>query len=134
MTRQRRVLLDTLASLDSHPTAAELYEIVRKQLPNVSQGTVYRNLRSLQELGCVQELDYGSGASHFDAMVEPHYHLRCRDCHKVIDLPIEREASPGLERAREAAPGWSVSEHRIEFLGQCPDCRDNETDSNQEGS
>ena len=134
MTRQLRVLLDTLGSVDTHPTAAELYEMVREQLPDVSQGTVYRNLRSLQKLGYVQELDYGAGASHYDATVEPHYHLRCSGCSQVVDLHIERQPSPGLERAQQAAPGWHVSQHRVEFLGLCPECHDSETGNDQEGS
>lgn len=133
MTRQRRILLETLASVDTHPTAAELYEMVRERLPDISQGTVYRNLRSLQELGYVQELDYGPGAAHFDATVEPHYHLRCRECSRVVDLDIEREPSPDVDRAQQAAPDWHVSEHRVEFLGLCPECRDSETNTDQEG-
>lgn len=134
MTRQRRVLLETLSRVDTHPTAAELYEMVRRRLPDVSQGTVYRNLRHLEELGYVQELDYGPGASHFDATVEPHYHLRCDECQRVIDLHIEREPSPGIDAAQRAAPQWRVCDHRVEFRGLCPKCRDNETGKNQEGT
>ena len=61
MTRQCQIILDTLASVDCHPTAGELHEMVRRRLPGISQGTVYRNLRRLQELGYVLELDYGAG-------------------------------------------------------------------------
>ena len=124
MTEQCRAVLDALASVNTHPTAAEVYEMVRKQLPDVSQGTVYRNLRKLIELGYAQELDYGSGASHFDACVEPHYHVRCVECGRLADLPIEHELAPCLDEARRAAEGWDISEHRIEFMGLCPDCRD----------
>ncbi len=134
MTRQRRILLEALVSVDTHPTAAELYGMVRQRLPEISQGTVYRNLRRLQELGYVQELDYGPGASHFDATVDPHYHLRCGRCSRIVDLDIEREPSPGIERAQQAAPDWRVSEHRVEFLGLCPRCRDSDTENDQEGA
>ncbi len=133
MTEQRRVLLDTLSSVDSHPTAAELYEMVRDRLPDISQGTVYRNLRRLHELGYVQKLDYGPGASHFDATVKPHYHLRCRECECVIDLDIEREPVPGIERAQNAATNWEVIEHRVEFLGVCPKCRKTGIKDHEEG-
>lgn len=119
MTRQRRIILDTLASVVSHPTAAELHEMVRRRLPDISQGTVYRNLRRLQELGYVRELDYGSGPAHFDATVEPHCHVRCRCCGRVADVecePAERARNP-----REPA-GWRIEEERVEFIGLCPDC------------
>jgi len=126
MTRQRRIILDTLASVDTHPTAAELYEMVRAQLPDISQGTVYRNLRQLQELGYVLELDYGPGASHFDARVQPHYHVRCRECDRVADLPCAPVEC--LEQARRAAEGWTIDEQRVEFTGLCPDCRKRQAD------
>ncbi len=135
MTEQRRVVLETLASLNSHPTAAELYEIVREKLPDISQGTVYRNLKRLKELGYVQELDYGPGASHFDARVEPHYHVRCLECGRVADLEIERRPAPCIEEARRAAGEWVISGHRVEFVGICPKCRGTETEQrDREGS
>jgi Fe2+ or Zn2+ uptake regulation protein len=126
MTEQRRAVLDALASVETHPTAAEVYEIVRAQVSDVSQGTVYRNLHTLVDLGLAQELDYGPGASHFDATVEPHYHVRCVECGRVDDLPIEREPAPCIDEAREVATDWHISEHRVEFMGLCPDCRKNQ--------
>jgi len=100
--------------------------MVREVLPDVSQGTVYRNLRRLIDLGYAQELDYGSGASHFDACVEPHYHLRCVECGRVADLPIDSEPVPCIAEARRAVKDWTISEHRIEFMGLCPACRESE--------
>ncbi|MGI5816866.1 MAG: Fur family transcriptional regulator [Armatimonadota bacterium] len=126
MTAQCRAVLEALASVDTHPTAAEVYEMVREQLPDISQGTVYRNLHKLTELGYAQELDYGPGATHFDATVTRHYHVRCVECGRVDDLPIERRPAPCLDEAQEAADGWRISEHRVEFMGLCPDCRDNQ--------
>ncbi len=126
MTAQRRAVLEALASVDTHPTAAEVYEMVREELPDVSQGTVYRNLRKLIELGYAQELDYGPGASRFDATIDPHYHVRCVQCGRVEDLPIEREPAPRIDEARKAADDWDISGHRVEFMGLCPTCRENQ--------
>ncbi len=132
MTEQCRVVLETLASVDTHPTAAELHEMVRVKLPDISQGTVYRNLRRLQELGYVLELDYGPGASHFDARVEQHYHVRCLRCGRVADLDCEVVAC--LAEARRAAGEWLIEGERVEFVGLCPECRETESDeTNQEG-
>ncbi|NLO05247.1 MAG: transcriptional repressor [candidate division WS1 bacterium] len=122
MTRQCRAVLDALASVDMHPTAAEVYEIVRETVPDISQGTVYRNLRRLVELGYAQELDYGPGASHFDASVESHCHARCTNCSKIIDLDIDSSLAPCLKEAQAAAKGWQISDQRIEFEGLCPEC------------
>jgi Fe2+ or Zn2+ uptake regulation protein len=124
MTEQRRAVLNALASVDTHPTAAEVYEMVREELPDVSQGTVYRNLRKLIDLGYARELNYGQGASHFDAMVEPHSHVRCLDCGRVADLDLDCEVGPCLEEARRAADDWQIAERRVEFTGLCPDCLD----------
>lgn len=126
MTEQRRAVLEALASVDTHPTAAEVYEMVREELPDVSQGTVYRNLHKLVELGYAQELDYGPGASHFDATVKPHYHVRCARCGRVDDLHVDRKPVPCIDEAREAAGDWEIFEHRVEFMGLCPDCRKNQ--------
>jgi len=131
MTRQRRIVLDTLASVDCHPTAAELYEMVREQLPGISQGTVYRNLRHLQELGYVLELDYGAGPAHFDATVTPHCHVRCRHCDRVADIDCERAPEPA---AASPVMGWRIDEERVEFIGLCPECRATQDDqTDQEG-
>ncbi len=126
MTDQRRAVLDALASVDTHPTAAELYDMVRNELPDISQGTVYRNLRKLIDLGYAIELDYGSGASHFDATVEPHYHVRCVECGRITDLPIDCEPAPCIDEARGAAEDWKISGRRVEFTGLCPDCQTND--------
>lgn len=126
MTRQRRVILDTLADVHTHPTAAELYDMVREQLPDISQATVYRNLRQLQELGYVRELSYGTDASHYDARVEPHYHVRCRRCGRVDDVHLDVEPTPSVEDARRAADRWRIDGCRVEFVGLCPDCSEAE--------
>lgn len=131
MTRQCRIILDTLAAVACHPTAGELHEMVRKRLPGISQGTVYRNLRRLQELGYVLELDYGAGPAHFDARVTPHHHVRCRSCGRVAD--IEGASAPQLAEV-PGPPGWRLEEERVEFIGLCPECRADQDDQiNQEG-
>ena len=79
VTRQRRIILEELRKMDSHPTAAKVYEIVRHRLPNISLGTVYRNLNVLDDLGLLQKIQYGN-ASHYDGNLQRHYHLKCVQC------------------------------------------------------
>ncbi len=130
MTRQRRVLLEVLASVTCHPTAAELYDLVRERLPGISPGTVYRNLKVLKDLGYVQELCFGPNASRFDANVASHYHVRCNCCGRVEDIPMQPIV--GIEDAQRALGGWQITGHRVEFHGLCPECKAQQTQSHQQ--
>ena len=85
-TPQRRVILEELQKTSSHPTAAELYAKVRRRLPRISLGTVYRNLDLLAEMGKIQKLDLAGGETRFDGNPEPHCHMRCVRCGRVDDL------------------------------------------------
>ena len=78
VTRQRRVILEELRKLTSHPTAPALYEVVRRRLPRISLGTVYRNLELLARAGFIQRLDLQGAEARFDGNPEHHYHVRCR--------------------------------------------------------
>jgi Fur family ferric uptake transcriptional regulator len=131
MTEHRRVILEVLASVNSHPTAAELHDMVRQRLPGISPGTVYRNLRVLKDLGYLQELDFGAAASRFDADVAAHCHVRCDSCGRVDDVPLA--ANPRIEDAQRLLDGWKIEGQRVEFHGLCPDCVAAAEQSGQEG-
>ncbi|MGD9498254.1 MAG: Fur family transcriptional regulator [Armatimonadota bacterium] len=132
VTEQLRAVYEALAALNTHPTAAELYEMVHKRVPEMSQGTVYRNLKRLKELGYVLELDYGPGPSHYDACVSPHYHVRCLRCQRVAD--IDCDIVECIADAQKASGEWLIEGERVEFVGLCPECRDDhEVETHQEG-
>jgi Fur family ferric uptake transcriptional regulator len=121
MTRQRSVILDTLLSMRTHPTADELYAVVRRQLPSVSLGTIYRNLDVLARSGQVRKLEAGGSQARFDAELEPHHHVRCGACGRVDDVAITHEFQvTGPEQSQH---GFSITGYRIEYEGLCPDCR-----------
>ncbi len=84
-SRQRQALLQLLRSTTSHPDAEWLYTGLRKEYPNISLGTVYRNLRQLTEVGEIIELNDGI-VSHFDGDISPHYHMKCNYCHGIYDI------------------------------------------------
>lgn len=88
-SRQRESIKSCLMARHDHPTADALYTSIREEYPNISLGTVYRNLNLLVELGEIQKLTCGDGADHFDADTSPHYHFVCRDCGQVFDLPLK---------------------------------------------
>lgn len=119
-TRQRKVVLEVLRSTTSHPTADWVYEQVRKRIPNISLGTVYRNLKLLRDMGEIMELDFGSTYSRFDGNPEPHYHFSCVECGRVLDVDIPVSAE--LEEKVRERHGWEVFSHRVEFYGRCAEC------------
>ena len=103
-----------------HPTADALYTSIREEYPNISLGTVYRNLNLLVELGEIQKLTCGDGADHFDADTSPRYHFVCRDCGQVFDLPLKTLDNIN-QLAQEYADGH-VDSHTIYFYGTCKNC------------
>lgn len=121
MTKQRRIILDVLRSTTSHPTADWLYEKVKDKIPNISLGTVYRNLNILKEMNEIMELNYGSTYSRFDGNPQNHYHFVCERCGRVFD--IDEEVHREMDRRVEEKTGFTVRYHRMEFYGTCRECQ-----------
>lgn len=119
-SRQRESIKACLMARKDHPTADALYMSIREEFPNISLGTVYRNLNLLVELGEIQKLSCGDGADHFDADISPHYHFVCKSCSAVLDLPMQ--PIPEINEAAAACLGCLVDNHTIYFQGVCPEC------------
>ena len=122
MTRQRRVILEELRKVNTHPSADEIYEIVRKRLPRISLGTVYRNLEILSEYGDIQKLEPGCSLKRFDGNPTEHCHIRCVYCDRIADAPMASDLEINL--ARVDSTDFDIIGHRLEFLGVCPTCSD----------
>lgn len=121
MTKQKRVIFEILKNTDAHPTADYIYQEARKVLPNISLGTVYRNLRVLLEQGDILELNYGSTFSRYDGNPSDHYHFMCKKCGKVQDVTLDLKAM--LEEEVREKMDLEFEEHRLEFYGVCIDCQ-----------
>lgn len=120
MTQQRKVILEELHKLTSHPTADDLHRIVRNRLPKISIATVYRNLELLSDEGQVLKMDVAGTQRRFDGNTENHYHIRCSVCGRVDDVHMELVS--GLQETAQKRCGYRVISHRIEFTGICPEC------------
>ena len=123
MTRQRQVILEELRKVQTHPGADELYEKVKRRLPRISLGTVYRNLEILTRLGEIQHVEIGGAMKRFDGNPENHYHIRCICCARVDDVRI----GP-LKQVEDALTGFTdyqITGHRLEFVGFCRKCSRN---------
>ena len=122
-TKQREAILNVLRSVNSHPTADWVYNEGRKVIPNISKGTVYRNLKILREDGKISELNLNGTVSRYEGNQENHYHFRCEKCGRIFDLdePVNNELDERIARRT----GFKVSYHQLEFRGLCKDCRQN---------
>jgi Fe2+ or Zn2+ uptake regulation protein len=123
LTGPRRVVLEVVRGTESHPTAEAVHRLVRRRLPRVSLGTVYRNLRLLVSAGLVQELP--GPHARFDGNTSEHHHFTCLGCGRIVDVegPLTEPHARVLCRRVAAQGGFRVTHHRIEFYGQCRACR-----------
>jgi len=120
LTTQRQVILEELGKVTSHPTANEVYDMVRKRLPRIGLGTVYRNLELMAESGLILKLEVGGTQKRFDATTDLHYHIRCSTCGKVddINLPVQ----PEINKMAASATDYQILSHHVEFSGICSTC------------
>jgi len=123
-TRQKEAILRVLRSTTSHPTAEWIFSEVRKEVPHISLGTVYRNLRQLRERGEILELDFNGAPGRFDANAEEHYHFRCARCERVFD--VDEPVSKGLGKRAARETGFRISGYRLDFRGLCKECQKGE--------
>jgi Fe2+ or Zn2+ uptake regulation protein len=105
----------------SHPTADWVYNEVRREIPNISLGTVYRNLRLLADAGEILELDMCGAVSRFDARRDNHYHFQCQKCGAVSD--VEEPMHEDMDKKVARMTGFTVSYHRLVFIGYCQGCQ-----------
>jgi Fur family transcriptional regulator, ferric uptake regulator len=128
-SKQRLMIIEQLQSLKSHPTADDLYHLLRKQMPRISLGTVYRNLEFLSQEGLIQKLDVGGSQKRFDGNAQEHYHVRCQRCGRLDDIQLSPKRE--METEAESLSGYAILRHRLEFIGICPECQ---TKSDQDNS
>jgi len=120
MTEQRRAILETLHRVRTHPTADEVYAMVREELPRISLGTVYRNLEFLSPAGAILRLDGCGSQMRFDGTTKVHDHVRCTSCGRVDYVP---GIPVTLKKTHPTVNGYEIIGHRLEYLGYCRACK-----------
>lgn len=126
------VILEELQKVNSHPSATDLYRIVRRRLPKISLGTVYRNLELLSEVGTIHKLDFTGTVARFDSNLERHDHVRCVRCERLADVHDMGNNMVGEETKQLA--GYEILGRRLEFLGICPDCKSQQATAKKHSS
>lgn len=119
-SRQRECILNNLRSRRDHPTADMVYESVRKEQPNISLGTVYRNLAFLAENGQILKISTGAGPDRFDGFTHPHIHFSCRYCGRVLDMDNVPDFEM-IDKATEQFDG-EIEGYELQIFGKCGDC------------
>lgn len=120
--RKRDAILAYLRSTDCHPTADTVYAELKQQIPDLSLGTVYRNLALFKQQGLVQSLGTVHGVERYDGNVEPHVHFVCTCCGRVLDLK-GLEVPAQLSAGAAAETGGSVAQCMLTFFGHCAQCK-----------
>lgn len=119
-SRQRESIKNFLENRYDHPTAETVYANIRQEYPNISLGTVYRNLALLSELGEIQKISTGIGPDRFDGNPRSHYHFFCRKCGSVLDLKMEN--IDHINTIAGASFDGTIEGHITHFYGLCPEC------------
>ena len=117
-SHQRERIYAAVLNSHAHPTAEMVYQRLKPEMPRLSLGTVYRNLRQMAAGGRLVELS--GPVARFDAVIAPHTHFRCTGCGAVLDLDLPYD--PALDR-EAGESGWAVNGHDLVFSGLCPACR-----------
>lgn len=118
MTTQRALILELLHSTSGHLTADEIFALARQRMPSIARGTVYRNLKLMEQDREIARLEMPAGPDRYDRTTAPHGHLYCDGCQKLTDIPVV-----GLVRELEAAIGTEVRSYQLTVHYLCPDCR-----------
>lgn len=118
MTRQRRLILEIMRDDPGHLTADEIFAVARHRMPSIARGTVYRNLKLMEQDCEIARLEMPNGPDRFDKTSAPHGHLLCDACGDLQDIPVV-----GLVRELESAIGTEVRSYQLTIHYLCPDCR-----------
>ena len=120
-TKQRQAVLAAITS-GGHTTADHIYEIVKRTNPSISLGTIYRNLRLLEDEGHIVGLDMPSGGRIYDATTGEHSHAVCTSCGRVDDVELDGPTMDSINTAAREQTRYQLGYRRTLFFGICPDC------------
>lgn len=128
-SRQREIIYDQVMKYPTHPTAEEVYRSLKEDNPNLSLGTVYRNLNQLSEAGMVLKIPIADGSDRFDGRTDRHYHMICEKCSRVFD--VELDCLDGIPDDVMNAAGHRITRITLNLKGVCCECLSAEKGSEQ---
>lgn len=120
-SHQREVILDYVKRHAVHPTADMVYSALKGEYPNLSMGTVYRNLNLLSDLGELMKIRIADGSDRFDGRTDEHYHMVCEKCARVYDLELPQLAEEIGDIAAQS--GHTLTRVMLTLTGECEKCK-----------
>lgn len=124
-SKKREAILKAVRSTDTHPTAEWVYQKLKQDYPDLSLGTVYRNLASFKEQGIIMSVGIVGGREHYDGNTSPHTHFICLKCGAVLDVPGDFVSRSQIEKAAKVC-GFKVISSEVMLKGICSDCLKND--------
>ena len=121
--RKRDAILNYLRSTTAHPSAEMVFTQLKPEIPDLSMGTVYRNLNLFKQQGMVMSVATVNGVERFDGNTAPHVHFICQNCDAVIDL-MDMHVPESLKSVAESSCGGQVTDCQLSFTGLCQSCID----------
>lgn len=121
-TFQRQVIYEAVVDSREHPTPELIYEHVRKRIPSISLGTVYKNVRTFLDSGVLKEVSLHHGSLRLETNMTPHHHVVCSSCRAIYDID-ESAVKPVQYAAGSVPAGFTIEHCRVEFAGLCKACR-----------
>ena len=122
-SRQREAILKVVKETNTHPTAEWIYEQVRRNIPTISLGTIYRNLKFLAAENEIMELEILGGPSRFDGNTQIHHHFTCKQCSKILDFTFDKQIESTMIDNISKDTGLKITDHVCEFVGLCSECQ-----------
>lgn len=120
LTHQRVVIYRAICEMRNHPSPELIYERVRQQIPSISLGTVYKNIRAFVESGLLREVSPHHGTLRLETKVDEHHHLVCTRCKAIIDID-DKDLEP-VRLKRKLPEGFQVKRFSVEIHGLCASC------------
>jgi len=128
ITPQRRAVVEILIqNKDTHLSSEEIYDLVRKDCPEIGLATVYRTMQLLDEVGVISKLNLDDGCIRYELSLDKddshnHHHLICRECSKIME--VKDDLLESIESKIEETYGFNIIDHDVKFYGLCPSCKD----------
>ncbi len=119
-THQRQVIFEAVMALQGHPSPEAVFAEVRRKIPSISLGTVYKNIRTFLASGILREVSVHHGSLRVEANHRPHHHFVCTNCKTILDLP-EEEFGP-VQLRHKLPRGFQVQKFVVDVVGLCPKC------------
>jgi len=120
LTHQREILFRAVLELRNHPSPEAIYERVRREIPSISLGTVYKNIKTFLDTGILREVSPHHGTLRLEANLHAHHHLVCTRCKAIVD--VDETAVEPVKLTRKPPKGFHVERYSVEFYGVCPAC------------